>query len=610
MCGIAGEIDFSGKERTKDEVFLAMKNSLRPRGPDQEGLYEKGKATLIHSRLAVVDLEGGMQPLTKHYQGEEYTLVYNGELYNTENIRCDLLACGHSFLGYGDTEVLLTAFIQWGEGCLARLNGIFAFAVWKGKEEKLFLARDRMGVKPLFYTLVEEKLIFASEIKALLCHPEIPPKVSRHSLAEMLLLGPGRPMGKTVFPQIQELKAAECAWYCGNTFTPKSYWNLVDRPYSFQFQDTLMELRALVVDAIERQVSCDVPVCTFLSGGLDSSLITAVAAQTLKKEGKQLHSFSVDYLDNDKNFTASKFQPSRDDYYINLVSQAYETQHHTVLLDTPQLVHALTAAVEARDLPGMADVDSSLLLFCQEVKQHATVALSGECADELFGGYPWYRDPEIRERAGFPWAQNTAYRLSFLQDDFASALDGEALLENYYQETLFATHKFVGGDPQEGRMKEMTRLNTDWFMQTLLERKDRMSMACGLEVRVPFCDFRIAELLYTMPWDLKEYQGAEKGILRQAMEGYLPEEVLWRKKSPYPKTYNPNYRQAVGGILGEIIRDYKSPLLEFVSKEALERLLTEENSVPWYGQLMTTPQTIAYFIQVNHWLKKYKIEIT
>ncbi len=609
MCGIAGEIDFSQGIATEEIVFQEMRKTLQPRGPDQEGMLRQGRASLIHTRLAVVDLEGGIQPMTKHHCGQDYTLIYNGELYNTEEIRRDLLSCGYQFQGHSDTEVLLTAFLQWGEGCLARFNGIFAFAIWKAQEEKLFIARDRMGVKPLFYGLIEEKFVFASELKAMLCHPLFPAEVTGQTLAEMLLLGPGRKSGTTVFHKIHELKPAHCGWYCGGNFQQKPYWNLVDKPYSLTLQDTLAEVRNLVVNAVQRQVVCDVPVCTFLSGGLDSSLITAIVAKSLETEGERLHTFSVDYRDNDKNFSPTAFQPSRDDYYIDLVSKAYQTQHHTVVLDTPPLIEALYAAVEARDLPGMADVDSSLLLFCREVKKYATVALSGECADELLGGYPWYREPKIREQAGFPWAQNTEYRLRFLQEDFSQSIRGKELVQAYYEETLRETHSFAEKTSTERRMHEMTRLNTDWFMQTLLERKDRMSMATGLEVRVPFCDYRIAELTYAMPWSLKEYEGAEKGILRKAMEGYLPEEVLWRKKSPYPKTWNPNYMQGVGQILHTILQKPDSPLFAFVSKAALEQLLQETRDTPWYGQLMTTPQTIAYFIQLDYWLKKYQVRI-
>lgn len=611
MCGIAGEIDYQGQRILEGRVYDAMGDSLVPRGPDQQGIVQAGAATLIHTRLAVVDLEGGRQPMEGQYRGEDYCLVYNGELYNTQELRRELESCGHSFQGHSDTELVLHSFFQWGEGCLARFQGIYAFAIWKKQEEKLFFARDRMGVKPLFYALEEGVFLFASEIKALLRHPSVRPKVEKKALAQMILLGPGREMGNCVFSQIQEVKPAHCGWYSRGGLSLRPYWSLVDRPYHLGLSDTLAHLRELVEDAVTRQISCDVPLGTFLSGGLDSSILTALTARRFQEEGRQLDTFSVDYVDNGHYYQETHFQKERDDHYIQQMSQAFSTRHHQILLDTPQLIQALFQAVEARDLPGMADVDSSLLLFCRQVKERVTVVLSGECADELFGGYPWFRDPDIRDQSGFPWAQNSGYRASFLQPELANALTGpaESWIQGLAQATADSCHILNPQNPVDRRMKEMTRLNTDWFMQTLLERKDRMSMACGLEVRVPFCDHRIAELLYCLPWELKEYQGQEKGILRKAMEGLLPEEVLWRTKSPYPKTMNPNYYQGVCQLLQQVLDQPHSPLHQVVSAPALRQLMEGENPQPWYGQLMTAPQTVAYFLQLNHWLSKYQVEI-
>ena len=273
-------------------------------------------------------------------------------------------------------------------------------------------------------------------------------------------------------------------------------------------------------------------------------------------------------------------------------------------------VAALLEAVDARDLPGMADVDSSLLLFCREIRKTATVALSGECADEIFGGYPWYRDKTVRERYGFPWAQSTAYRVSFFKPEVFGGIDPAAYIDEGYRATLEQTSIRPGLDPLEQRMRQMFALNFNWFMQTLLDRKDRMSMYSGLEVRVPFCDYRIAEYLYSVPWEYKDYEGHEKGLLRQAMQGVLPTEVLWRKKSPYPKTWNPAYLNAVSAMLRSAMQDPDAPLLRIAKRAALEQLLTAaETATPWYGQLMTTPQTIAWFVQLNYWLQKYRVEL-
>jgi asparagine synthase (glutamine-hydrolysing) len=257
----------------------------------------------------------------------------------------------------------------------------------------------------------------------------------------------------------------------------------------------------------------------------------------------------------------------------------------------------------------MADVDFSLLKFCREIRKNVKMALSGECADEIFGGYPWYRDPEIRDLNGFPWAQNTAQRAAILNPDIAKEITPDAFVNDLYQQTINDSDILPDTSPQERRMKEMVNLNQAWFMQTLLDRKDRMSMACGLEVRVPFCDYRIAEYLYGVPWEYKDYNNKEKGLLRYAMEGILPEEVLWRKKSPYPKTYDPQYLDVVSGMLRQLLEREDAPVYGLVNRRALEDLVHSEFTWPWYGQLMKMPQTIAYFLQINFWLEHYQIQI-
>ena len=345
-----------------------------------------------------------------------------------------------------------------------------------------------------------------------------------------------------------------------------------------------------------------------MSGGLDSSIISSIANTHLNEKGQHLKTFSVTYEDNDKYFKSSKFQPNSDNKFIDKMVEYLQSEHHLITLSNHDLANALFQAVDARDLPGMADVDSSLLLFCKEIKKHCTVALSGECADEIFGGYPWYRDKNLRAINGFPWSQTTNYRKSFLKDDIKIP-DAETFVYSKYNDTIINTSKIGKISPLESRMKEMMKLNFEWFMQTLLDRKDRMSMYNGLEVRVPFCDYRIAEYLYSVPWELKDYNNYEKGLLRKSMEGILPEEILWRKKSPYPKTHNPIYLNIVSNMLRNVIENPSSPLLKIIKKTELEKLLKEDKNEPWYGQLMTTPQTIAYFLQINYWLEKYNITI-
>lgn len=608
MCGIAGEVSFSGSLIKNKDSFLKMQKVLEPRGPDQNGIFIKDNVALIHSRLCVIDIENGMQPMSAKYGEKEYALVYNGELYNTDEIRNELIGLGYKFIGHSDTEVILKSYIQWEENCLERFNGIFAFAIWDDYKQHLFFARDRIGVKPLFYTIKNNSFIFGSEIKALLEHKYVETEIDENSIAEIMFIGPGRTPGCGVFKGINEVKPACCGYYSKSGIKIRKYWTLKDKEHKDNFEQTVEKVRELVKDAITRQLVSDVPVGTFLSGGLDSSIISSVANSYFKARNKQLKTFSVTYENNDQYFKTSKFQPNSDTEYIKKMVEYLGCEHHLITLNNKDLANALYMAVDARDLPGMSDVDSSLLLFCKEIQKHCTVALSGECADEIFGGYPWYRDKDIRAINGFPWAQSTGYRKSFLKDDIKIP-NAENYVYSRYKDTLINTSKISGLSPLESRMKEMMKLNLDWFMQTLLDRKDRMSMYNALEVRVPFCDYRIAEYLYSVPWEYKDYKSYEKGLLREAMQDILPNEVLWRKKSPYPKTHNPEYLKIVSDMLMEIIENPTSKIFEFIKKEELLKLLNTDRNEPWYGQLMTTPQTIAYFVQINYWLEKYKISI-
>ncbi|MDR0446107.1 MAG: asparagine synthase (glutamine-hydrolyzing) [Oscillospiraceae bacterium] len=607
MCGIAGQIRRDeGFIAPRAEIYSEMQAALKRRGPDQDGIYTDASAALIHTRLAVIDIENGRQPMHFNARGERFTLVYNGELYNTAELRRELRLLGHEFETRSDTEVLGRAYIEWGRECVGRLNGIFAFAVWEANARRLFLARDRVGVKPLFYTLREDSIIFASEIPALLAHPDVPAELDADGIAELIFLGPGRTPGSGVLRGIRELEPGSSAEFTRRDFITRKYWSLVDGECTDSFAEAVEKTRYLVRDAIRRQLVSDVPICTFLSGGLDSGIISSVARDALAERGERLKTFTVGYRDNKKFFKAGKFQPNSDEDYIAPMNEYLGAEGHTVTLDTEQLVPALYEAAEARGLPGMGDVDSSLLLFCREVKKHVTVALSGECADEIFGGYPWYRDREIRDRDGFPWAQSTAKRQAMLRGEHK--IDGAEFVDARYRDTVKQA-SVAPANSEERRVKEMVNLNFKWFMQTLLDRKDRMSMYSGLEVRVPFCDHRIAEYLYTLPWAYKDHGGYEKGLLREAARGLLPEEVLWRKTSPYPKTHNPAYLAAVASRLRAVLEDEASPVLEIVKKEALEALITDDGSQPWYGQLMTAPQTIAYFLQMNYWLKRFNVRI-
>ncbi len=602
MCAIAGMIALPNSV----ELRLQMLSTMRRRGPDGTGWFSEGQCTLLHSRLAIIDLARGKQPMQLFHEGQWYTITYNGELYNTEELRRELVREGHRFETDSDTEVLLHAYAQWKEKCLDRLNGIFAFGVWENRNQRLFLARDPMGVKPLFYMQLQGGLLFASEIKTILAYPGVEAELDENGVGELLLLGPGRIPGSGVFRNIREVEPGHFGYFQGGKWIDRCYFKLTDGEFTDSFPETVEKVSFLVKDAINRQMVSDVPIGTFLSGGLDSSVITA---QCASQTDGPLPTFSLDFANNEKFFVPEKFQPTSDNAYIDLMQRKLQTDHHWTVLTPDDLSKALEDATCARDLPGMADVDFSLLCFCKDIRSHVKVALSGECADEIFGGYPWYRDPQVRAVQGFPWAQNTAVRARLVAPYYLQKLNPEAFVTDQYLQTLAQSDILPNTDPLEKRMKEMVNLNYRWFMQTLLDRKDRMSMFWGLEVRVPFCDRRIAEYLYKVPWDFKDYQGREKGLLRKAMEGLLPEEVLYRKKSPYPKTYDPAYADAMTSRLQELFNSANAPIWNMVDRGSLQTYFQEDAPWPWYGQLMRKPQTAAYILQLDYWLNQYNVRL-
>ena len=608
MCGIGGFVDFERDARRGGPILHGMKRTLTPRGPDAEGTYFDEDAALVHRRLIVIDPEGGKQPM--HSPDRNTIIIYNGELYNTPELRTELMSRGHEFVGHSDTEVLLHAYLEWKTDAFSRLNGIFAFAIWEKRERRLTLCRDRLGVKPLFFAPIRNGLTFGSTIDTVLCHPEIEPALDEDGLRTLLLLGPARPPESGVFRQIKSLLPGHFAVLTPENFTDHVYWQLEAHEHDDDLPTTIERTHTLICDAARRQLVSDVPLACFLSGGLDSSILSMLAAKDYAARGETLHTWSVDYRDNDKYFTKSIFQPNSDDSYIDQMVDFLSTHHHRVVLEPEALCAALLPATDARALPGMADVDSSLLLFCAAVKRGGTtVCLSGECADELFGGYPWYHREEILFEDTFPWSRSVGLRLGLLTPD--AVRNGEEFVRQHYRDTCDRAPKLSSDDKKAARMREMFVLNLDWFMATLLDRKDRMSMYSGLEVRVPFCDHRIVEYAYNMPWDFKSLEGREKGIVRRAFADELPKEIVYRKKSPYPKTFHPVYTRLCADYVCRIFEDNTSVAASLFDRNAVQKLMQRPESLaePWFGQLMRTPQIFAYIIQLDRWFRHYHVKI-
>lgn len=615
MCGIAGfcnmQADYTKEQVRWQQILDHMKEVLNHRGPDDTGDILYPQTGFAHTRLSIIDLSRGHQPITKYKFGNAYSIIYNGELYNTAELRNNLINMGYLFKTHTDTEVILTGYMAFGEEFIKELNGIFAFAIWDDNQKRLLLVRDRLGVKPLFYTVHENTLVFSSEIKGLFEYPGITPRIDAKGLSEIFGLGPAKSYGCGVFKDMNEVLPGNFILFDLNGLHEEPYWSLISAPHTDTYAETVDKTAFLVYDAVKRQMISDIPICTFLSGGIDSSLVTAICAKELKKEGKQMESYSFDFTGNDKHFKSNSFQPSRDKPYVDIMVDYVKSKHTYLECDNLDLADNLYRAVEARDLPNMADVESSLLYFCRKVAQNNKVALTGECADEIFGGYPWFHNPEIMALNTFPWSKNMETRKLLLSDDLLSKIDLDGYVQAAYEKSIAETPKLIGESKEEARRREIAYLNLKWFMITLLDRMDRTSMFSGLEARVPFADHRIVEYIWNVPWEMKCPNGVVKGLLRDAGKGLLPDEVLFRKKSPYPKTYHPEYEKLLGNRLLDILSDANAPIRPLVDINKIKAFLSSPSDYgkPWYGQLMAGPQQIAYLLQINYWLEKYKIEL-
>lgn len=612
MCSISAIFRPNGQAddaRALDElqrIATGMNRSLVHRGPDDSGIFCDGRVALAHNRLAVMDPARGKQPMTIVYCDRQCTIVYNGEIYNTDELRRELIALGAEFSTDCDTEAVLWSYIFYGADCPIHLNGIFAFLVYDHREGTVFAARDRLGVKPLYFAHVGEEWYFASEPKAILSTRAVRPVVDREGLWELLFLAPVTTEYSSVFRKIRQLGAGERMTISSDGAMVDRYWRLQATSCKDSLQDAVAHTEELLADTVRRQLRSDVPLCTFLSGGLDSSVLTAFAANFLKQEGKCLSTYSFEYEGNSEHFQSSLFQPQGDDLYARRLAEFLGTDHTVLTASSQMVADLLEEAVVYRDLPGQADIDSSLLWYCSQVKHRHTVAISGECADEIFGGYPWFYRPEMLSRSFFPWAHDPYARVGLFRQDVVRPEEGFAHLSQQYRSFLDSCPVVEGESEEDRTARRATCLSVTYFMQNLLARKDRMSMASALEVRVPYADHRILEYVYNLPWQYKHRDGVEKSLLRDAVGDRLPSWILHRKKSPYPKTHDPAYERLIRERLEGKLRE-DSIFTALLDQSAVKAYLDGENTT-WMGQLMGRPQMIAWLLQLAAWLERLDVE--
>lgn len=615
MCAIAGIVSFKKKELSK-KLYLAkvkkMADVMRHRGADAEGFFTAKNVFLGHRRLAIIDLQKGAQPMTRQFGKYKYTIVYDGEIFNTAEIRTELSQRGFVHQTKCDTETLLLGYICFGKKILDKLIGIFSFVIYDEKQKKIFMARDNFGVKPFYYSFSNGNFVFASEQKGILASGLVKPQIDKVGLQEMFSLCPLKTEGLTYFKNIFELKSGEMAELDESGFRKEIYYKIKAALHKDSFSKTIKKVKLLVEQAITSQLVGDVEVGAFLSGGLDSSIITAVAAKAAKRQKKKVSTFSLDFVDNEKFFKQNLFQPNADGEFVKIMSKRFDTLHTNILLKSGEkLVESLSSAVIARDAPGMGDIDSSLLRFCEEVKKSHSVVLSGECADEIFCGYPWFWKPALVEKNFFPFLQEKNEKWKILKKEFKKKIKPFSYAKKKYLQTLSETPLVPDENESEKRLRQIQFLTIKFFMQNLIERSGKMSASVGVEVRVPFCDKRIVDYVYNIPYEWKLRGGREKWLLRKAVKRTLPKSIVWRKKSPYPKTHDPQFYEAVVAELKERMSRKDSKLRTFIDKEKLNKLISSspQTAEPFMGQLMARAQLFAQLIQIDEWFCLYKVEI-
>lgn len=615
MCGIAGffdgNADFTANREKYENILQKMQQSILHRGPDEQGIYLGKRAGLAHTRLSIIDLKDGSQPMSRRRGKNSYQIVYNGEIYNAGELCKTLQQKGWRFQTTSDTEVILLAFLEYGPEFVIRLNGIFAFAILDERHDTLYLYRDSFGIKPLFYTQQNGMVLFGSEPKAILSYPGVKAQLDEKGLCELLGMGPARIPGSGLYHGFSEVKPGCYLTVNRYGLQNRQYWRLSSHPHEDDYDTTIAKTRQMLVDVIERQMVSDVPICTFLSGGVDSSVVSAVCAAKLRRQGKQLVTYSFDFTGNQKYFKANSFQPSQDRPYVDKMVEYLGSEHHYLECDYQTQADLLYDSVEAHDMPCMADVDSSLVYFCQLVGRQHKVVLTGECADEVFGGYPWFHREEFLQSGTFPWTPDLAPRKMLLLDEVRESLPMDAFVQEMYDRSVREVTILPGEDEIETNCRQIGYLNIRYFMQTLLNRMDRTSMHSGLEARVPFADRTLVDYIFNVPWEMKAKDGLVKNVLRQASRGLLPDEILFRRKSPYPKSYDPYYETLLGTRLQQEIEESKAPILQIVDRKKVQKFIdsTKDYGKPWYGQLMAGPQMLAYLLQINYWLKTYSVEL-
>ena len=463
--------------------------------------------------------------------------------------------------------------------------------IYISREQKsVYIYKDALGIEPFYYLFEDDILYFASEIKALLPLKE---KwiIDQDGLLQVLSLLPSLDPHTTPYKGIYHLSGGECL-HLKDHLSITKWWKIKESLCDKSRETIIKDIRKIVEKTIKEDLE-DTSNC-MLSGGLDSSIIVAAASKI-----KPIFTFDIRYTDNDQYFKAYDYQTTQDHPYIALMKERYNITHETIYIEPNNLSEYLLEVLIMRDLPGMVDIDTSLFLFMASIKDKVSIILSGECADELFCGYPWYYKPELINSPYFPWMRHLN-------------LKNDLILEKYNIEDYIKKKKseFLK-DKSLSSKNQLVHLTTEWFMQTLLIRGDVIGRACHVDIRMPFASKPLYEYLWNVSWENMYFNNTEKYILREAFKDLLPNEIYVRKKNPYPKTHSPIYLDCVVQLLKEALNESDSILYKLFKKEKLEELIEKKGEniqYPWFGQLMTGPQLIAFLYTIHKWASLYPIE--
>ncbi|CAM3347472.1 asparagine synthase-related protein [Hydrogenibacillus schlegelii] len=621
MDAFSGVIAFDAPaptERLAREATM-MLDGLRSRlgstePPAAHGLRRTAAMTVIaDDRAAVAILRHPDRPLIRILTGEEADGPPFPDRRRQENPpapRRWALWLGHP-LAAAPPEALLADPVL----ALLAAGSDFAVVAWDPAQQTLFLARDPLGYRPVWGYRHANTLLFASDPAALFAHPAFRPRLGPEGLNVLFALGPYRPPEHGLLEDVFQLRPG--TYRLENPAGTKRgiYWSLAGLPpleRPVKTEEAVEAVLPLLRAAVRRAAGGDVT-AAFLSGGLDSSALVALLAEIVPRP---VETFSVEYEDNERFFRPTATVPERDTPYIGEMVRHAKSRHTTVVLDADALLGALERSLWARGLPGMADIDAALILFAEAVAQSRRAVLSGEGADELFGGYPWTFDPEARALAAFPWAKNIDRRLQYLRPDVRAVLAPDAYLRASWQETLLelappaalrALQATPDGGPEaeEARLRLLGYVNLTRWGTVLLERKDRMTRLFGIDARLPFLDRPLVEAVWRLPWSLKVAGGRPKALLREALAGIVPASIRARRKSPFPKTFHPRFAEGVRALAEARLRTPEAPLWTWIDRDAFARLIAtfpNPEPFPWFGQLLDAPGWVAYLLAVDRWL--------